>query len=114
MRKDCKKHRYLLELLPIGTNGEDHVSQLIEELEKVQDMLGTIHDSYSYKYDPYGDKSTALITTEFTLRQKWSKPADKIRCVRKQMQKEEQKAAVSGYLESRFGTWNDETLRHLT
>ena len=45
MRKDCKKLRYLLELLPIGTNGKDEgkdkVSQLIEELEKVQDMLGT-------------------------------------------------------------------------
>ena len=48
MRKDCKKLRYLLELLPIRTNGKDEgkdkVSQLIEELEKVQDMLGTIHD----------------------------------------------------------------------
>ena len=48
MRKDCKKLRYLLELLPIGTNskgeGKDKVSQLIEELEKVQDMLGAIHD----------------------------------------------------------------------
>ncbi len=33
MRKDCKKLRYLLELLPIGTNGKnqgkDKVSQLI-------------------------------------------------------------------------------------
>lgn len=48
MRKDCKKLRYLLELLPDGTNGrndgKDKISQLIEELEKVQDMLGTIHD----------------------------------------------------------------------
>ncbi|MGA9842474.1 MAG: CHAD domain-containing protein [Nitrososphaeraceae archaeon] len=48
MRKDCKQLRYLLELLPIGENGknkdEDKVSQAIEELAKVQDMLGTIHD----------------------------------------------------------------------
>jgi CHAD domain-containing protein len=48
MRKDCKKLRYLLELLPVGTNGrnkgKDNVIQLIEELEKVQDILGTIHD----------------------------------------------------------------------
>ena len=58
MRKDCKKLRYLLELLP-GTNDKDEgkakVSQLIEELEKVQDMLGTIHDydttiAYTKKY----------------------------------------------------------------
>ena len=59
MRKDCKKLRYLLELLPVGANGKndgkDKVTQLIEELEKVQDMLGTIHDydtaiAYTKKY----------------------------------------------------------------
>jgi len=59
MRKDCKKLRYLLELLPGSTDGKDDgkdkVSQLIEELEKVQDMLGTIHDydttiAYTKKY----------------------------------------------------------------
>lgn len=59
MRKDCKKLRYLLELMPGSTNGKDDdkgkVSQLIEELEKVQDMLGTIHDydttiAYAKKY----------------------------------------------------------------
>jgi CHAD domain-containing protein len=48
MRKDCKKLRYLLELLPIDRDiknrDKDKVSQLIDELEKVQDMLGTIHD----------------------------------------------------------------------
>lgn len=48
MRKDCKKLRYLLELLPIDTDvknqDKDKVSQLIDGLEKVQDMLGTIHD----------------------------------------------------------------------
>ena len=48
MRKDCKKLRYLLELLPIDADrknqDKDKVSQFINELEKVQDMLGTIHD----------------------------------------------------------------------
>ena len=48
MRKDCKKLRYLLELLPIDADGKnqdkDKVSQFINELEKIQDMLGTIHD----------------------------------------------------------------------
>lgn len=48
MRKDCKKLRYLLELLPndrdVKNQDKDKVSQLIDELEKVQDMLGTIHD----------------------------------------------------------------------
>ena len=59
MRKDCKKLRYLLELLQGSTNDKDEgkakVSQIIEELEKVQDMLGAIHDydttiAYTKKY----------------------------------------------------------------
>ena len=64
MRKDCKKLRYLLELLPIGENGknkdEDKVSQLIQELEKVQDMLGTIHDydtTIAYLKNHHKDRS---------------------------------------------------------
>lgn len=50
LRKDCKKLRYVLELLPdksknMGNKTYDNdVSQLIEKLEKIQDMLGTIHD----------------------------------------------------------------------
>jgi len=53
--RDITTRKYLVELLPIGTNGKDEVSQLIEELEKVQDMLGTIHDydttiAYTRKY----------------------------------------------------------------
>lgn len=72
MRKDCKKLRYLLELLPIGTNskgeGKDKVSQLIEELEKVQDMLGTIHDhdatiAYIKKYLENHHKDRSLSDT---------------------------------------------------
>ncbi|MGH9978405.1 MAG: CHAD domain-containing protein [Nitrososphaeraceae archaeon] len=50
LRKDCKKLRYLLELLP-DNNGKDettkkdgYVSKLMEKLEKVQDLLGIIHD----------------------------------------------------------------------
>ena len=42
MRKDCKKLRYLLELLSYQNNkGADRT---ITELEKMQDMLGLIHD----------------------------------------------------------------------
>jgi CHAD domain-containing protein len=50
LRKDCKKLRYLLELLPDnrgkdqGSEIDDYVSKLMEKLEKVQDMLGIIHD----------------------------------------------------------------------
>jgi CHAD domain-containing protein len=44
MRKDCKKLRYLLELLGPNNANLKNVSQLIEELEKTQDMLGAIHD----------------------------------------------------------------------
>ena len=50
LRKDCKKLRYLLELLPDNngkdetTEKDDYVSKLMEKLEKVQDLLGIIHD----------------------------------------------------------------------
>ncbi|MPZ05304.1 MAG: CHAD domain-containing protein [Nitrososphaeraceae archaeon] len=51
LRKDCKKLRYLLELLPDNNHkdtqrGEkdDYVSELMEKLENVQDILGIIHD----------------------------------------------------------------------
>ena len=50
LRKDCKKLRYLLELLPDSNSkdqtGEmdDYVSKLMEKLESVQDILGIIHD----------------------------------------------------------------------
>jgi CHAD domain-containing protein len=50
LRKDCKKLRYLLELLP-DSNSKDqtgemdnYVSKLMEKLESVQDILGIIHD----------------------------------------------------------------------
>lgn len=41
MRKDCKKLRYLLELLP---NQNKEIAKTITELEEIQDMLGSIHD----------------------------------------------------------------------
>lgn len=50
LRKDCKKLRYLLELLPDNnhqdqrTEKDDYVSELMEKLENVQDLLGIIHD----------------------------------------------------------------------
>ena len=50
LRKDCKKLRYLLELLPDNNHKDqrsekdDYVSELMEKLESVQDILGIIHD----------------------------------------------------------------------
>jgi CHAD domain-containing protein len=41
MRKDCKKLRYLLELLP---DQNKEIQRMITELEEIQDMLGSIHD----------------------------------------------------------------------
>ena len=44
MRKDCKKLRYLLELVPYGKSSDKNVSKLEEELENMQELLGAIHD----------------------------------------------------------------------
>jgi CHAD domain-containing protein len=41
MRKDCKKLRYQLELMPDQNNKTHEIS----EVEDIQDMLGSIHDS---------------------------------------------------------------------
>src|SRR5919108_3554605 len=41
MRKDCKKLRYMLEILP---NQDNEIAKTITELEEAQDMLGVIHD----------------------------------------------------------------------
>jgi CHAD domain-containing protein len=41
MRKDCKKLRYLLELL---SDQNKETGRMITELEEMQDMLGSIHD----------------------------------------------------------------------
>jgi len=42
VRKDCKKLRYLLELMPDQNNKETHAMNT--ELENVQDILGYIHN----------------------------------------------------------------------
>jgi CHAD domain-containing protein len=44
MRKDCKKLRYLLELVPHGNSSGNILSKLEEELQKMQDLLGAVHD----------------------------------------------------------------------
>lgn len=44
MRKDCKKLRYLLELVPHDKSSDKNVSKLEEELQNMQDLLGAIHD----------------------------------------------------------------------
>ena len=47
MRKDCKKLRYLLELVPHQNNDSidnREIHKTITELEDIQDMLGSIHD----------------------------------------------------------------------
>jgi CHAD domain-containing protein len=71
LRKDCKKLRYLLELLPDSNSkdqtGEmdDYVSKLMEKLESVQDILGIIHDydtimAYLRRRKGTGTKSTLV------------------------------------------------------
>ena len=44
MRKDCKKLRYLLELVPHSKSSDKNMSKLEEELQNMQDLLGAIHD----------------------------------------------------------------------
>ncbi|HET7146942.1 MAG TPA: CHAD domain-containing protein [Candidatus Nitrosopolaris sp.] len=48
MRKDCKKLRYLLELVQHQNNNaidSKEIHKVITELEDIQDFLGSIHDS---------------------------------------------------------------------
>ena len=48
MRKDCKKLRYQLELMPDQNDNDSRndkeIHKMITELEDIQDMLGSIHD----------------------------------------------------------------------
>jgi CHAD domain-containing protein len=44
LRKDCKKLRYLLELVSHDNSSDNIISKMEEELQKVQDLLGAIHD----------------------------------------------------------------------
>jgi CHAD domain-containing protein len=44
LRKDCKKLRYLLELVSHDDSSDNIISKMEEELQKMQDLLGVIHD----------------------------------------------------------------------
>lgn len=71
LRKDCKRLRYLLELLPDYSTGDQSgenkadISKLITVLEGVQDILGSIHDydmmiSYLRRRKGVGTRSTLV------------------------------------------------------
>ena len=71
LRKDCKRLRYLLELLPDYSTGDQSgenkadISKLITKLEGVQDILGSIHDydmmiSYLRRRKGVGTRSTLV------------------------------------------------------
>jgi CHAD domain-containing protein len=71
VRKDCKRLRYLLELLPENNNKDqrsekdNYVSVLMEKLENVQDFLGVIHDydmivAYLKRHRGKGTRSTLI------------------------------------------------------
>ena len=44
LRKDCKKLRYLLELVSDDNSSGNIISKMEEELQNMQDLLGAIHD----------------------------------------------------------------------
>jgi CHAD domain-containing protein len=44
LRKDCKKLRYLLELVSNDNSSGNIISKMEEELQNMQDLLGAIHD----------------------------------------------------------------------
>jgi CHAD domain-containing protein len=44
LRKDCKKLRYLLELVSHDNSSGNIISKMEEELQNMQDLLGAIHD----------------------------------------------------------------------
>jgi CHAD domain-containing protein len=70
MRKDCKKLRYVLELMPAQNNKE--IQKMITELEDIQDMLGSIHDSDTMiaylKRVRYSKEITHILDNEITER----------------------------------------------
>lgn len=80
LRKDCKKLRYLLELLPDNSGkgqrseADGYLHELIEKLEKVQDMLGVIHDydtmiAYLNRRKRKGGRSTLIHSILANLKQ---------------------------------------------
>ncbi|MGB8134916.1 MAG: CHAD domain-containing protein [Nitrososphaeraceae archaeon] len=44
LRKDCKKLRYLLELVSHDNSSGNIISKMEEELQNMQDLLGAVHD----------------------------------------------------------------------
>jgi CHAD domain-containing protein len=44
LRKDCKKLRYLLELVSHDKSSDNIIPKMEEELQNMQDLLGAIHD----------------------------------------------------------------------
>jgi CHAD domain-containing protein len=44
LRKDCKKLRYLLELISHDNSSDNIISKMEGELQNMQDLLGAIHD----------------------------------------------------------------------
>ena len=44
LRKDCKKLRYLLELVSHDNSSDNTIARMREELQTMQDLLGAIHD----------------------------------------------------------------------
>jgi CHAD domain-containing protein len=44
LRKDCKKLRYLLELVSHDKSSDNVIPKMEEELQNMQDLLGAIHD----------------------------------------------------------------------
>jgi len=74
MRKDCKKLRYLMELLPENeSNSKNKISNIIKELEKVQNMLGIIHDydtTIAYLRQKRKQSMKAIIEKIANIRQK--------------------------------------------
>ena len=64
LRKDCKKLRYLLELVSHDNSSDNTVTRMREELQKMQDLLGAIHDcdaTVAYLKRKKGQKRNEII-----------------------------------------------------
>jgi CHAD domain-containing protein len=64
LRKDCKKLRYLLELVSRDNSSDNPISRMREELQTMQDLLGAIHDcdaTVAYLKRKKGQKRNEII-----------------------------------------------------
>jgi CHAD domain-containing protein len=64
LRKDCKKLRYLLELVSRDNSSDNSISRMREELQTMQDLLGAIHDcdaTVAYLKRKKGQKRNEII-----------------------------------------------------